>query len=132
MDEANYWEQYYINYYDSTNRNKGYNISPGGKNNVCSEEGKQKLRDYMTKNNPMKDKAIVEKVRQQTTGKQLSIETRKNIANGHKKRIKCIELNTIYNSRNEAALIMGVDPSNIGRAACGETETSCGYHWRYI
>ena len=86
----------------------------------------------MIKNNPMKNKETVEKVRQQTTGSHMSAETRKKMSNSRKKKIKCIELNIIYDSRNDAALAIGVNPLNIGRAACGETETSGGYHWRYV
>lgn len=132
LDEANYWEQYYIQYYDSTDKNKGYNISFGGNNNNRSEEEKRKLSDYMIKNNPMKNQETVEKVRQQNIGKNLSTETCKKLSNSHKKKIECIELNIIYDSRNEAALATGVDPSNIGRAASGKAKTSGGYHWRYV
>ena len=31
LDEANYWETYYIQLYNTTNRQYGYNISFGGK-----------------------------------------------------------------------------------------------------
>ena len=132
LDEANYWEEYYINYYDSSNREKGYNIRLGGNNSKCSEESKEKIREYMIHNNPMKNPEVVEKVKKKTTGKHMSEESNKRKSESHKKKIKCVELDIIYDSRNEAAKAIGVDPSNIGRAAKGETETSGGYHWRYI
>ena len=42
-DEADYWEDYYINYYSSLDHNKGYNIRHGGSHGALSEETKQKL-----------------------------------------------------------------------------------------
>lgn len=58
-DEANTLEIYYIDKYDSTNRQKGYNISFGGDNATMSEESKriisQKAKErYVDKTkNPM-------------------------------------------------------------------------------
>ena len=33
-EEANFWEKYYISLYESQNPNKGYNILPGGNDNL--------------------------------------------------------------------------------------------------
>lgn len=49
LEEANYWEIYFISQYDATNREKGYNISPGGNNHKISEEGRQRLSERMKK-----------------------------------------------------------------------------------
>ena len=132
LEEANYWEQYYIAKYDSTNREKGYNISKGGNAHTFSEEARQKISKKMKENNPMKNPDIAKKVSEKNKGKKLSKEVRKNISEGHKKKILCIETNIIYNSREEAAKAVGVSPSGVGRAATGEQKTSGGYHWRYI
>ena len=43
-DELDEKELYYINLYDSTNRNKGYNIHSGGENNRLSKETIEKIR----------------------------------------------------------------------------------------
>ncbi len=46
QEEANYWEKYYIEQYDSTNRDRGYNLTTGGNNfKVVSEETRKKLSD---------------------------------------------------------------------------------------
>ena len=45
LEEANYYEEYYINKYDSTNPNIGYNIRIGGKNTPLSEESKRKISE---------------------------------------------------------------------------------------
>lgn len=132
VDEANYWEEYYIQFYQSNDRTKGYNIAAGGNNHEFSEEGRLKQSQRMKENNPMKNSEIAEKVAQKRRGVKLSVEACKNIANGHKKRIECIETGEVFESRQEAALAYNVSPSGIGRAAYGEQETSGGKHWRYI
>lgn len=59
VEEANYWEEYYISFYNSTNRSIGYNISLGGLNRKLSEEQKEniskKAKERMKnkENNPM-------------------------------------------------------------------------------
>lgn len=51
IDELNFLEEHYINYYNSTNRNIGYNTFKGGKNAKHTIETKQKIREskkYLT------------------------------------------------------------------------------------
>lgn len=86
----------------------------------------------MKENNPMKNKDIAKKVSEKLRGRLLSEQIKKNISEGHKKKILCIETNIVYNSREEAAKAVGVSPSGVGRAANGEQKTSAGYHWRYL
>lgn len=132
LEEANYWETYYIKLYDSTNREKGYNISLGGDNHIISEEQREKISKRMKENNPMKNPKISQKVSEKLKGRSFSEETIKNMSNGHKKMVQCIETGEIFESRNAAAEAVGVSPSGIGRAINGEQKTSGGYHWRYI
>lgn len=132
LNEANYWEQYYIQFYCSNDRTKGYNITSGGNNHTLSEEGREKLSEKMTKNNPMKNPEIAEKVAQKRRGVKLSQQACDNISNGHKKQVECIETGENFESRQAAAKAYKVSPSGIGRAAIGEQKTSAGKHWRYI
>lgn len=44
-EEANYWEEYFISYFDSTNPEIGYNLSLGGNNKTMSEETKKKISE---------------------------------------------------------------------------------------
>ena len=113
-------------------RRKRFRKNFGGDNRKVSEETKLKIRKYMAGNNPMKNPEVVKKVAQKNTGRHYSEESNKRKSEAHKKRILCVELDKIYNSRNEAAKEVGVDASNISRAAKGETQTSGGYHWRYV
>lgn len=132
LEEANYWETYYIDFYKSNNREYGYNICSGGNNHTLSEEAKKNSSIRMKNNNPMKNPEVAKRVRNKNKGRKLSEETRKNISNGHKKKILCIDTGQIFESRQAAAEFYGVDPSNIGRAATGEFKTSAGKKWRYI
>ena len=43
QEAANYWEQYFIGKYNSTNKEFGYNIALGGSNSLKSEETKRKM-----------------------------------------------------------------------------------------
>lgn len=47
LEEMNYKEAYYINLYNSTDPNIGYNIKPGGNNANQSEETKRKISDRL-------------------------------------------------------------------------------------
>lgn len=132
LEEANYWEEYYIQYYNSTDRTKGYNISPGGMNNSMSPEGREKISKRMKNNNPMKNPESVEKMKKSKKGKELSEDTKKRMSESHKKKVVCVETGIIYDSRNEAAKAVKVSGSGIGRAIKGEQKTSGGYHWRYL
>ena len=46
-EEADYWEKYYINLWDTTNPDKGYNITPrgNGEGKKLSEETRKKIGD---------------------------------------------------------------------------------------
>ena len=44
IDLLNKLEEYYISYYESTNKEIGYNLDGGGKNNTISEETREKMR----------------------------------------------------------------------------------------
>ena len=46
LEEANLQESYWINYYDSTNEEKGYNIQRGGLNRAVSQDARAKLSEH--------------------------------------------------------------------------------------
>lgn len=49
QEEANVLEKYYIKLYDTTNSNKGYNISAGGAIRITNEESKKKISNSVKK-----------------------------------------------------------------------------------
>ena len=48
------------------------------------------------------------------------------------KKIRCIELNMMFNSISEAAIYMDASISNISNCLTGRRKTAGGYHWEYV
>lgn len=49
------------------------------------------------------------------------------------KKVRCVELNLLFNSLNEAAIFCGLkDASSISKCCKGKRETAAGYHWEYF
>lgn len=60
-NELDDWEIYYIEKYDTLNRDKGYNIKPGGNNSDMADETKEKIRfANMGKNNKLTAEEVAE------------------------------------------------------------------------
>lgn len=135
-EEAKLLEQMYIALYDTTNKNKGYNITNGGEsangfkglsgdeNPSKRPETRKKISDsHKGKNNPM-------------YGKCHKDETIKLMRENSKssKKVLCVELNKIFNSVSDANEYFNKDrkSDNIGCCARGKTKTAYGYHWEYI
>lgn len=80
-DEAYFKEKFWIKFYDSTNRDKGYNLSVGGKNPVLFGE-----------NNPYYGKCPTDEARKRhgeiMRGRKITEEHKINISKGLKGRIK--------------------------------------------
>jgi group I intron endonuclease len=126
LEEANYWEEYYIKQYDSY-RN-GYNATMGGKNIQKTEEHKQKIRqsnigkhNHNGKLNPM-------------YGKTLSEETKNKIREKQKYfKVRCVETGEIFNSCHLAAAWCGLKrDGNIPDVCRGKRKVAGGYHWEFV
>jgi len=48
------------------------------------------------------------------------------------KKIKCVELNKIYNSTAEACKELNLQKSNVSAVLNGRLKTCCGYHFEYV
>ena len=123
LDEANYWEEYYIQYYHTWVDDPecwGYNLQKGGKNTLMAEETKRKLSIINSgENHPQ-------------YGKHRTNETKNKIMLKNGIKIKCVEKNIIYNSMSEAERMTGVPNSNISKVCKGERKTAGGYHWEVV
>lgn len=65
-----------------------------------------------------------------------TIERRSNAIRGRKiyslrKRVRCVETNTIYSGVIEAAKVLNIDSSSITKCCKNNRKTSGGYHWEY-
>ena len=88
LEDANYFEEILIQRLDTTNPTKGYNLQSGGKNYICSEIVKQKMKenhaDFKGINHPNYGKHWSEEVRRRMSeahkGKYASEETKQKMS----------------------------------------------------
>ena len=152
-EEAEQKEIELIAFYKSNQKNFGYNIENGGHVNCVSEETKKKLSVAN------KGKIISKETRQKMSknnariwlGKKLNNETRIKMSESHKgktgnnkgkifktrKKVICIETNTIYDSITIASNITKINSTHISEV-CRGMRKSAGkindikLHWKYI
>lgn len=117
-EQLDYWEQYYINLYDSTNPNKGYNLTKGGNGTVGRKMSEEHLR-------------------QLRLGTKQSEETKAKIKKNAKTRkvaqyTKEGEFIRNWDSLREAAKSVGGNETSISRQCRGGRPSYKGYVWKYI
>ena len=155
-DEACLKEQELIKYYDSMNREFGYNSTSGGDIFIMNEEIKQKISQSMRGNtnglgHPCSDekkRKISEKQKNRTfteehkqklsdAAKQRHVpcseEKKKKLSQNYpnKRKVYCEELDTIYESVQECGRQLGIPATNITKLCNGRGKTLKGYHLRY-
>ncbi len=159
-EQANEREQYWISYYDSMNREKGYNLYSGGLNHEISDEARLHM-SIAQKNRP----PISEKTRQKMSeirkgkfagekhpmyGKHLSEITKQKISvklsdgnNPAARKVQCIETGEIFDTVSLASMWCNNGKSSLRshiaqqiqgkRKSCGRhPETGQSLHWRYV
>ena len=143
-------EIYYIGYYKTLNRDKGYNLMSGGsfgrkystesrlkmsrslQGHFVSNETRIKISknhaDVSGKNNGMYGRNHTEeakrKVSEANRGK---ISARRN-----RNAVYCVELDLIFNDATYAAKELSIDGSAILKCCRGERKTCGGYHWNFV
>lgn len=135
QNEANEKEDYWINYYDSRNPNKGYNITSGGHLQLSplailkAEEWKSKHPEFLQ--HRIQD---IHKWQREHPNEMREIR-RNNVKKATLKRKKpviCIETGILYESASDAARqISGVSQSKISQVCNGIRKTNGGLHWKY-
>ena len=107
-EEADLFEVFFIEYYDTTNKNKGYNLEYGGRgeNKRLSEETKQKISKTQK-------------------GRTLSEETKQKMKRNspNSKTVICITTSECYRSTKEVERITGIRQCSISRACTGKRKT---------
>lgn len=104
LDEANYYEQFYISQYQSDIREKGYNLTSGGKNYTPSEETIEKLRQSHLGYKPTEEQKRKNSL--SNIGKHNRLHTKeekKKISEAKKKKVICLNTGQVFNSIEEAA-----------------------------
>ena len=144
-EEAGYWEQYYISFYKSTDRQYGYNMSFGGEcgGHPQTEETKKKIsenhsgfdgRKHTEESlKKMRDAKIGKK--HPNYGKHLSDESKDKLRSAALKNYGrlffCIELNRIFDNLDEACKVTTCNKSSIVLCCQGKQGQCKGYHWKY-
>jgi len=120
-DELDDLETFYINKYKSADRRYGYNMDSSAKGKgKKAEETKRKMSECKIGNKAM-------------CGIKLSDEWKKHLseAQPHKKRVKCIETEIIYDSFADASRKTGIDRTKIVSVCTGRRKSAGGYHFIY-
>lgn len=155
-DEACSKEQELIEYYNSMNREFGYNSTSGGDIFIMNEETKQKISHSMMGNTnglghpcsdekkrkiseSQKGRTFTEEHKQKLSAatKQRHVpcseEKKKKLSQNYpnKRKVYCEELDTIYESVQECGRQLGIPATNITKLCNGRGKTLKGYHLRY-
>ena len=98
LKEADQIEIDLIKKYDSTNKDKGYNRDKGGHNSLHSEATKRKMRI-----NQLGEKNSFFKHKHTEETKKLISEALKGENHPRRRKVKCIETGTVFNTLSEAS-----------------------------
>lgn len=107
-EELDEKEKYWIQFYNTLNPDKGYNILPGGSSCRPTQAQIRYARNCFTERYSKENKST------------------------HQMRnIKCIETQQIFKSAAEASRLMHIHHGHITEAANGKLNTAGGYHWEW-
>lgn len=113
-------EQELIKYYNSMDRNFGYNSTSGGEIFTMNEETKQKTSQALIGN-------------KNGLGHPCSEEKKKKLFQNypHKRKVYCEELDMIFESVQECRRYINAPATNISKVCNGRGKTVKGYHLKY-
>lgn len=155
-EEACLKEQELIKFFNSMNRNFGYNSTSGGEIFVMNEETKQKLSEAMIGNknglgHPCSEEKK-KKISKAQKGRKFTEEHKQKLSEAAKKRhtpcseekkktlsknypnkkpVYCEELNKVFESVQECSRQLGIPATNISKVCRGKGKTCKGYHLKY-
>ena len=124
LEEANFYEEYYIKKFNSNDKKFGYNIRSGGKNTHLSDATKQKLsKRFKGVNHPFygrhHNEQSIEQMREKKCIPVLQFDLDGNFI-------------AEYKSAKHAVDTLGVqDKSCISKCCIGQRKTAHGYIWKY-
>lgn len=136
-EEAKWLEIELIREWNTTNKDKGYNITLGGESfngYKITEEHRKKLSEAN------KGKTISKETRKKSSEshkgykwteeqKQKLSEANKGKNNPNATKVYCVELNMVFNTITEASEYVGCNKSGISNCLHGKRKTCGGYHW---
>lgn len=128
-------EDYWINYYDTRNPEKGYNVNAGGYKDV-SPNMLPKAIEWMSNHPEFCEARINDMHKWQKEHPEEMLEIRRNnvkyAINARKRPVVNLDTEIIYESASEASRkVEGTTQSKITMCCKGDRKTCGGYHWRY-
>ena len=135
-EQADDLENYYINFYESRNPDKGYNINAGGYQSI-SPLAEEKAVEWMKAHPEFGIARAQDMLNWQKAHPEEAALYRKQNAKkaveARKKPVMCIETEIIYESATEAARqVPGTSQGKICMVCRGQRITCGGYHWKYV
>lgn len=137
LDELNNKEIYWINYYDSSNKDKGYNLCEGGGNTKGyhhSEESKQLMSEHqkrkygsdnhfygMHHTDETREKMRQSWIDRKATGESLP----------QCKKVINLDTGEIFNSITDACNKYNLKNTHVSRVCRGKRKRTGGYRWAY-
>lgn len=143
VDELNEKEKYWIDYYNSCDKEKGYNLCAGGDGTFGyhhSEESKKKMSEkkkeiYIGDGNPFYGKHHSEEAKKKMSeyhkNRVMTEEWKSNIGKSQWKKVINNTTGEIFNSIKEASEKTGIKATHISKVCKGKGKTTGGYSWSY-
>lgn len=129
-NEANYKEQYWIAFYDSANKEKGYNLSLGGEIGRFNDETLKKMSEaHKGEKNYFFGKQHTAECK-----KIMSLKKKGLYAGGKHPRarqVRCIETGEVFATLKEAEQKYGIAHGKIADVCRGRRKTTGGLTWAY-
>lgn len=137
-NEVNQREQYWIQYYDATNPEKGYNKDPGGGGK--SQETRQKMSESWQKDKQRREQQSIlmtnlnKTLDRSGTKNGMYGRTREDTKQLMGKKVYCVEKDKIFDSLSDAGRWLGniKQRSHIAEVCNGQRHTCGGYHWKFL
>ena len=136
IDEANQKEMFYIDFYQSTNREKGYNTQKGGHYNetpVGTDGAVKWMKEHPEFGLARAADMLKWQAEHPEEALAFRLQNAKKAAEARRKPVRCIETGIVYESASEAARnIPKTSQSKICMVCRGQRNTCGGFHWEYV
>lgn len=145
LDKLNEREQYWIDYFQCCDHDKGYNIvdvvnSPRLYGELNGMYGKKHSKEWRKnhsewlKNKWANDKEYREFWKNRISGENNYFYDKHFVGklNPRARAVRCVETNKTYDTILEASKDIGISRQNISHVLNGKQKTAGGYHWEYL
>lgn len=129
-EEAEQKEIELIAYYDSTNQNKGYNLSLGGSSFGKHSESTKRLISEKNKGKERSEE-FKKRLSEAHLGKPKGESMKSKLSERSSIAVVCVETGIVYKSATLAGKELGIDNSTISKCCRGDNKEAGGFHWMF-